>query len=76
MLRELAFSAPRVVSMLDDDCERLNEDAMLVAMLAFTELSELSTLEDELETASELVLTAKSAASMLDEEFEKLRLDP
>lgn len=44
-------------------------------MLALTELSELSTLDDEFETVSELALIAKSATSMLEDEFDRLRLD-
>jgi hypothetical protein len=44
-------------------------------MLAFTELRELSTLEDELERLLELVLIAVRAASTLDDEFERLKLE-
>lgn len=44
-------------------------------MLAFTELSELSTLEDEFERLLELVLMTVSAASMLEEELERLTLE-
>lgn len=44
-------------------------------MLAFTELSELSTLEDELESWFELVLIAERRLSTLDEELERLKLE-
>jgi hypothetical protein len=44
-------------------------------MLALTELSELSMLDDEFERLFELVLRAVRAVSMLDEELERLRLD-
>jgi len=45
-------------------------------MLAFTELRELSTLDDEFEMLRELALIASSARSTLDDEFERLRLEP
>jgi hypothetical protein len=44
-------------------------------MLALTELSELSMLDDEFDTLFELVLRTVRAVSMLDEELERLRLD-
>lgn len=44
-------------------------------MLALTELSELSTLEDEFDSRRELVLIVARFASKLDDEFERLRLD-
>jgi hypothetical protein len=44
-------------------------------MLAFSELSELSTLEDELERLKDDVLSAESAPSRLDDELLKLRLE-
>ena len=47
----------------------------MVLILAFTELSELSTLEEELERELELVLRMKSRLSTLDEESDKLRLE-
>jgi len=47
----------------------------LVEMLAFTELSELSTLDDELERLNDDVLRAESAPSRLDDELLKLRLE-
>lgn len=61
--------------MLEDDSERLSDEVMFVVMLAFTELSELSTLEEEFETLIELVLIAKSAASVLEDELERFRLE-
>lgn len=65
----------RVTSRLEDDSERLSDDARFVAMLALTELSELSTLEEEFETFIELLFIANSAASTLDDELERLRLE-
>lgn len=47
----------------------------MVVILAFTELRELSTLEDEFEMLSELAFIAASAPSILDEEFERLTLE-
>lgn len=44
-------------------------------MLAFTELSELSTLDEELERFSDEVLRPESAPSRLDEELLRLMLD-
>jgi hypothetical protein len=44
-------------------------------MLALTELSELSMLDDEFDKLFELVLRTVRAVSMLDEELERLRLD-
>ena len=44
-------------------------------MLVLTELSEASTLDDDVETLLELAFTAVSAWSMLDEEFDRLKLD-
>lgn len=44
-------------------------------MLALTEFSELSRLEDEFESCRELALIAARFASMLDEEFDRLRLE-
>jgi predicted house-cleaning noncanonical NTP pyrophosphatase (MazG superfamily) len=44
-------------------------------MLALTELSELSMLDDELDKLFELVSRTARAVSMLDEELERLRLD-
>lgn len=44
-------------------------------MLALTELSELSTLDDELERLSDDVLRVVSAASTLDDELLRLRLE-
>lgn len=44
-------------------------------MLALTELSERSTLDDDVETLLELALVAESAESTLDEEFDRLTLD-
>jgi hypothetical protein len=44
-------------------------------MLAFTTVSAASTLAEELEIELELVLMAVSAASTLDDEFERLRLE-
>jgi hypothetical protein len=44
-------------------------------MLALTELSELSRLEDEFERLFELALIAVRAASILEEELDRLRLD-
>ena len=43
-------------------------------MLALTELSELSMLDDEFDKLFELVLRTVRAVSMLDEELERLRL--
>jgi hypothetical protein len=47
----------------------------LVLILAFTELRERSTLEDEFERELELVFSMESALSRLDEEMDKLRLE-
>lgn len=47
----------------------------MVLMLALTELSELSMLDDEFDKLFELVLRTVRAVSMLDEELERLRLD-
>lgn len=47
----------------------------MVLMLAFTELSERSTLEDEFEREFELVLRIESALSRLDDDTDKLRLE-
>lgn len=44
-------------------------------MLAFTTVSAASTLAEELEIELELVLIATRAASMLEEELERLVLD-
>ena len=44
-------------------------------MLALTELSELSMLDDEFDKLFELVLSAVRAMSMLDDELERLRLE-
>lgn len=44
-------------------------------MLAFTELRELSTLDDELESCNELVFITAKLASILEEEFERLKLE-
>lgn len=44
-------------------------------MLAFTELSELSRLEDEFERLLELALIVVSAASRLDDELDRLMLE-
>jgi hypothetical protein len=44
-------------------------------MLALTELSELSMLDDELERLSDDVLRAERVASRLDEELLRLRLE-
>lgn len=44
-------------------------------MLAFTELSEASTLDEEVEMLFELALVADSAWSTLDDEMERLALD-
>lgn len=44
-------------------------------MLALTELSELSTLDEEFEMLRELVLIADRAVSTLDDELERLRLE-
>ena len=44
------FNSPKRASTLDDELERLSDEIWLVEMLALTELRELSTLEDELES--------------------------
>jgi hypothetical protein len=44
-------------------------------MLALTELSERSTLDEEVEMLLELALTTANAPSTLAEEFDRLRLD-
>lgn len=44
-------------------------------MLALTELSERSTLDEEVEMLLELAFTVASAVSTLDEELERLTLD-
>ena len=46
-----------------------------MAILALTELSERSTLDEEVDMLLELAFTAVSAASTLDEELERLTLD-
>ncbi len=61
--------------MLEEELDRLRLEVRLVDMLAFTELREVSTLEDEVERLFELVLSAPSRASMLDELLERLRLE-
>lgn len=55
--------------------ERLRLDARLVDTLAFTELSDPSMLDDELDKLFELVLSAARIESRLDELFERLRLE-
>lgn len=65
----------KFASMLDDELERLRLDARLVETLPFTELSEPSTLDDEVDKLFELVLSAARIASRLDELFERLRLE-
>jgi hypothetical protein len=61
--------------MLDDEVDRLRLDARLVETLALRELSDPSTLDEELDKLFELVLSAARVASMLDELFERLRLE-
>lgn len=79
---ELVLRIARRLSILDEDTDRLTLEALLVEMLAFTELSEPSMLEDELERfklevmlVEMLALTELSDASTLEDEFERLRLE-
>jgi len=64
-----------VESILDEELLRLRLETWFVVMLALTEFSELSTLDDEFESWFELVLMTERRLSTLDEELERLRLD-
>ena len=61
--------------MLDEEFDRLRLEVLLVDILAFTELSEASTLDDEVDKLFELVLRAPRSASTLEELLERLRLE-
>ena len=61
--------------MLDDEVDRLRLDARLVETLALRELSDPSTLDEELDKLFELVLSAARVASRLEELLERLRLE-
>jgi hypothetical protein len=69
------FIAANRASTLEDEFERLSDETWLVVMLALSELRELSTLEEELDSCNELAFIVARFASMLEDEFERLRLD-
>lgn len=72
---ELALTAARSASTLEEELERLKLDVWLVATAVFTTPRAESTLEDDDESEREEVLAAASAASILDDEDERLRLE-
>lgn len=68
-----ALVPARAASTLDDELESERDEVWLVETRAFAVPNAASTLDDELEIEFELTLIAVSAASRLDDEFERLR---
>jgi len=62
-------------SILLDENDKLLDDVSLVVILAVTELSELSMLDEEIEMVLELAFIVVSVASTLLDEFERLKLE-
>ena len=66
---------PSAVSTLEDETDRLKLEVWLVETAALTTASRPSTLDELLERVFDWVLMAARSASMLEEEFERLRLE-
>ena len=69
------LTAVRRASTLEEELERLSEEVWLVEMSVLSVLRAASTLDDDEEVESELVLMAASAASTLEDELLRLKLD-
>ena len=65
----------RAASILEEELERLSEEVWLVEMPVLSTASAASTLDEDEEIESELVLIAASAASTLEEELLRLKLE-